>query len=357
MNERHFFDSRWMKSEETFSTAAKDMTQTGPSPYDFRDLHPNVLMGTASDRYAGWLGQIYSRERYGEKISKRSKTVGGQTLTEETLPVESVEEYFDHFAVLELDFTFYRVLLDRDLKPTSNYHVIRTYAKHLDRGDRLILKVPQIIFAQKLWRGGRFIENPDYLNADVFTEQFYKPATDLLGAHLNGFLFEQEYQRKKDRPAPDTYAAGLAQFFRKVPQDDRYHMEVRTESLLSPSYFKLLENFGIGQVLSHWTWLPPLRKQFAKGSKAFLNASKQCVIRLMTPRGMRYEEAYVKAFPFDRLVDGMMSPGMIEDTVGIVQAAIAQNVRANVVINNRAAGNAPLTAQKIAQEFSRAGRG
>ena len=148
------------------------MTQADPSTYTFRDLHPNVLMGTASDRYAGWLGQIYSKERYGDKISKRSKTVGSQTMTEETLPVESVEEYFEHFSVLELDFTFYRVLLDRDLKPTRNYHVLRTYAKHLGRDDRLILKVPQIIFAQKLWRGGTFVENPDYLSAEVFTRQF-----------------------------------------------------------------------------------------------------------------------------------------------------------------------------------------
>jgi uncharacterized protein YecE (DUF72 family) len=331
--------------------------QAERSSYYFRDVHPNVLMGTASDRYAGWLDQIYSRERYGDKISKRSKAVGGKTVTEETLPVESVEEYFEHFSVLELDFTFYKVLLGRDLKPTQNYHVLRTYAKHLGRNDRLILKVPQIIFAQKLWRGGKFNENPDYLNAQVFTEQFYKPATELLGGHINGFLFEQEYQRKQDRAVPDTYAAHLTEFFQKVPEDDRYHIEVRTDSLLSPPYFNFLEKFRIGQVFSHWTWLPPLRRQSAKNSKAFLNGSRQCVIRLMTPRGMRYEEAYVKAFPFDKLVDGMMSPDMVQDAVAIMRAAVEHNVRANVVINNRAGGNAPLVAQKIAQEFSEAGPG
>jgi uncharacterized protein YecE (DUF72 family) len=333
------------------------MKQGDLESFYFRDLHPNVFMGTASDRYAGWIGQIYSEERYGQKISKRSKTVGGRTVTEETLPVESVEEYFQHFAVLELDFTFYRVLLDTELKPTQNYHVLRTYGKHLGRDDRLILKVPQIIFAQKLWRGGQFVENPDYLNAEIFTRQFYKPATDLLGDRVNGFIFEQEYQRKQDRVSPDTYAASLDKFFQKIPQDDRYHIEVRTDSLLTRPYFTLLEKFGIGQVLSHWTWLPPLRTQFAKSSRTFLNASKQCVIRLMTPRGTRYEEAYIKAFPFDKLVDGMMSPDMVEDTVGLMQAAIDQNVRANVVINNRAGGNAPLTAQKIAQQFSEAGPG
>jgi len=28
----------------------------------FRNLHDNLFTGTASDRYAGWLGQIYSEE-------------------------------------------------------------------------------------------------------------------------------------------------------------------------------------------------------------------------------------------------------------------------------------------------------
>ena len=32
--------------------------------FQFRDLHPLVSLGAASDRYAGWLGQIYSERRY-----------------------------------------------------------------------------------------------------------------------------------------------------------------------------------------------------------------------------------------------------------------------------------------------------
>jgi hypothetical protein len=75
------------------------------------------------------------------------------------------------------------------------------------------------------------------------------------------------------------------------------------------------------------------------------------VVRLMTPRNMRYEEAFNMAFPFDRLIDGMMSPGMVEDTIGIMLAAFEQGVHANVIINNRAGGNAPLVAQKVAEKF------
>jgi len=112
--------------------------------FRFRDLHPNVFMGTASDRYAGWIGQIYSGERYANKIGRRSKRVGGKTFVEEVLPVASVEEYFRHFRILELDFTFYRPLLDKDGKATQNLHVLRTYTQYLNKTDRLTSKTGSV---------------------------------------------------------------------------------------------------------------------------------------------------------------------------------------------------------------------
>ncbi|UCG66678.1 MAG: DUF72 domain-containing protein [Deltaproteobacteria bacterium] len=319
--------------------------------FHFRGLHPNVFMGTASDRYAGWIGQIYSKERYQNSISMRPKTIGGKTLQEEVLPVGSVEEYFQHFSVLELDFTFYSLLFEKDLSPTQNYHVLRTYRKHLGQDDHVILKVPQVVFAQRLWRGGTFRENRDYLNSEIFTHQFYKPAVDLLGDMISGFIFEQEYQPKNERVSPDEYAATLDEFLDKIPEDKRYHIETRTESMLRDPYFQVLEKYGVGQVLSHWTWLPPLRKQFTLSTRTFLNAGNQAIIRLMTPLRMRYDEAYVKAHPFNRLIDGMMSPQMIEDTVEIVGAAIDRGVDIDVIVNNRAGGNAPRIAQKISERF------
>ncbi len=323
----------------------------GSDRFQFRDLHPNVFMGTASDRYAGWIGQIYSEERYRRRTTSRSKKVGGKSLKEEVLPVESVEEYFQHFSVLELDFTFYRALMDKDSQPTQNYHVLQTYRRHLREQDRLILKVPQLVFAKRLWRGGKFVENPDYLKPDIFVNQFYVPATELLGRHLKGFIFEQEYQPKKERIPPEECAEGLDQFFGVIPKDDRYHIELRTESFLSAPYFQVLEKYGIGQVLSHWTWLPPLRRQLNKSKGKFLNAHKQCIVRLMTPLRVRYEDAYLKAYPFDKLIDGMMSHHMVEETVEIMSAAIREGVGVNVIINNRAGGNAPLIAQKVSEKF------
>jgi len=319
--------------------------------FRFRGLHPKVFIGTTTDRYAGWIGQIYSKEPYQARISRRTHIVGGKSFVEEVLPIDSVEEYFEHFPVLEIDFTFYRLLLEKDGRPTQNYHVLREYRKYLGEKDQLVLKVPQLIFAQKLRRGGNYVANEAYLNAAIFTNQFYKPAVELLGSNLSAFIFEQEYQRKQDRSPVEEMASALDEFFGAIPADNRYHVEIRTESYFTPAIFNVLEKHGVGQVLSHWTWLPSLRRQFSKAGSRFLNSGSQYIIRLLTPRGMKYEDSYAKAHPFDRLVEGMFQRDMVEEASELLWIGVNRGVRMNVLINNRAGGNAPMIAQQVAQRF------
>jgi len=83
----------------------------------------------------------------------------------------------------------------------------------------------------------------------------------------------------------------------------------------------------------------------------FLNSGNQVVIRLITPLRMTYEESYAKAFPFDKMVSGMLDSEMSEDTTKIVNEAVKDRLQVNLIINNRAGGNAPLIAQKIADRF------
>ncbi len=329
--------------------------QPDPEAYRFRGISPWVHLGTASDRYGGWIGQIYSPDRFARRVQRRTKTVGGRKFTEEVLPVECVEEYFDHFEVLELDFTFYRPLLDTEGNPAPNYRTLAAYGRHLGAHDRLILKVPQAIFAQKIRRGRGFEPNPAYLDPELFVNSFYRPASGLLGPHLSGLIFEQEYQRKADRQAPERLAADLDRFFEAIPEDDRYHVELRTEEYLSPPVFEILEKRGVGQVLSHWTWLPSLRRQFNLGGERFLSRGGQAVVRLMTPRGVRYEDAYAAAHPFDKKVEGMATPGLIEDTLHLARVAVDRRVELNVIVNNRAGGNAPSLARDLAAAFLQEG--
>lgn len=327
------------------------MENAEPNKYYFRDLHPDIYLGTTSDRYAGWIGQIYSKERYAGRINRRPKVVGGKAYIEEVLPVDSVEEYFQHFRVLEIDYTFYRLLTEKDETPTQNYHLLRHYRRHIQDKDAIILKVPQIVFAQKLRRGTEYIPNEAYLNPEIFTRQFYAPALEVLGKSLTGFIFEQEYQRNQDRLPEKEMVRSLEAFFEAIPKDHRYHTEIRTESLLTPSFFKVLEKHGVGQVLSHWTWLPPLRRQFAKTGNRILNSGRVLVVRLVTPIDIRYEVAYEKAHPFDKMVEGMLQPKMIEETAQLMHQGIEKGVKVMVLVNNRTGGNAPLIAQAIAEKF------
>jgi uncharacterized protein YecE (DUF72 family) len=305
----------------------------------------------ASDRYAGWIGQIYSEERYKDQMTQRTHPVGGKPFIEKVLPVESVEEYFGHFPILEIDYTFYRLLLEKDGRPTQNYHVLKKYREHMKEEDILLLKVPQAIFARRLRRGKGFVENDAYLNAEIFTNQFSKPAQEILGPTLGGFIFEQEYHPKKDRIPETELAQGLDSFFSKIPKDRRYHVELRTEAYLTDPIFEIFDKHGIGLVLSHWTWLPPLWKQFTQSGERFFNSGSQCVVRLITPLRMSYEDSYAKTFPFDKLVDGMLNLEMLEDTVRLILAGVKRKVRMNIIINNRAGGNAPMIAQQIGEKF------
>jgi uncharacterized protein YecE (DUF72 family) len=319
--------------------------------YQFRGLHPNIFIGMASDRYAGWIGQVYSEGRYIQGMTHRTHKVGERSFVEEVLPVESVEEYFEHFPTLEIDYTFYRPLLDKNGKPTPNYFTLKQYRQYLKKDDQLSLKVPQLISAKRIRQGGKFVENEGYLNPEIFTNQFYKPAVEVLGSHLSGFIFEQEYQPKKERVEVEEMAESLDVFLKAIPKDKHYHIELRTEAYLSEPVFDILERHGVGLVYSHWTWLPPLPKQFSKTKGRFFNLGGDCIMRLMTPLRINYEDSYAKAFPFDKMVDGMMNPEMIEDTVKIIIEGIRRSKRMNIIINNRAGGNAPMIAQQIAKRL------
>jgi len=269
-----------------------------------------------------------------EKIQNR----GGQTVTEELLPVESVQEYFEHFSILELDFTFYGLLLDDHSNPTRPIGFSRltgeisrmrtaSFSKFLRRF------LPRNCGEGKVCREPWVPECGD-LHSEILCASTETPGPNPPGLHLRAGV------PGKERAAfADLFVSALDRFFEHIPKDDRYHVEVRTEGLLTKTYFEVLEKHGIGQVLSHWTWLPPLRKQFSKGSGRFLNAGKQVVIRLMTPIGMRYEEAYLKAFPFDKWWRDDES-SHAEETAEVMSEAIKQDVKANVIINNRAGGNA-----------------
>ncbi len=323
--------------------------------YRFHDVHPHARFGTASDRYAGWLGQIYPEADYAGRIKGRTRTLGGKKFEERTLPVESVHDYFEHFGVLELDFTFYRPLRGDDGEPTGNFFVLQQYAGLAPPEAVFLLKTPQEFFARTLRRsrGGKvfYENNPGFLNADAYVRQFHEPAVEILGERLVGVLFEQEYQRVAESPDPLENVAQLDAFFAALPGGVQPHLELRSEHFLVPPYFDWLADRGLGFVFSHWTWLPPLRAQWRLCGERFTAANGQVVTRLLTPRNVKYADAYAAAYPFDRAVPEIaeteQARDMVLDVAALIYQAEAQHALLNVIANNRAWGNAPALAQAV----------
>lgn len=332
-----------------------DERRTTVDDYNFRRLHPNVRFGTASDRYAGWVGQIYPEDEYAARLSSRSRTLQGQTYEERRVPIESVAAYFQHFEVLELDFPFYNPLLDEEGEPTSTYFVLSNYLDHAPEDASFLLKAPQKFFARSLRRKGDFIDNPDFLDLDAYLSTFHEPAVDLLGDQLDGFIFQQEYQRVGDSPHPTANVETLDTFFSALPDDVQPHLELRSEHLLSPEYFDWLDERGLGHVFSHWTWLPAIRDQWARCGERFTAANDQAVARLLTPRDVKYADAYATAYPFDHpvpeLSETAQAHDMVLDATALTYRAEAHNATLNLIANNRAWGNAPDLARTIAHRI------
>jgi len=322
--------------------------------YVFHGLHPHARFGTASDRYAGWIGQIYSSS-FADRVSSRRRKLEGQTFEERTVPVESIAEYFEHFDVLEIDFTFYRPL-EEDGLPTNYYGLLQEYAHYAPPHARFLLKAPQTYFARKFRRGtggqASYVDNPDFLNASAYVSSFHRPAVNILGERLGGIIFEQEYQRKNESPAPEENVAELNEFFRALPNDVQAHLEIRTPHLLVPAYFDWLSSRGLGFVFSHWTWLPPLRDQWRLCGGTFTASDRNAVARLLTPLKMPYAKAYAVAHPFDRpvpeLAESRQTHFMTLDVTALIYQAEDKNAFVNVITNNRAYGNAPELGRFIA---------
>jgi len=325
--------------------------------YDFREVHPNLRLGTASDRYAAWLGQVYPLDVWGDHVEVRPRKTSRGTFEERTLPVASVDDYFQHFNVLELDFTYYRPLADTDGKPEQNHFTLDAYAEHAPPDALFILKAPQQFFSRTLRRsrGGQvsYEPNPQYLDADAYVRQFHEPALELLGERLVGVLFEQEYGRVADSPAPEQFVEDLDQFFGALPTDVQPHLEIRSPHLLTEDYFRFLEQRALGFVFAQWQYLPPIREQWQKCGGLFTAADGNALCRLLSPRGISFDDAFSKAYPFEQAVpeweDAPETQRMILDAVALLYRAETTDTMLNLIVNNRVYGNAPALAQRIAR--------
>ena len=288
-----------------------------------------IFVGTSSWKYEGWLGQVYSEERYLVRGKFSKKRFEEQCLS----------EYAETFPVVCGDFSFYQF-------PTPEFwrKLFTTVPPHL----RFALKVPEEV-TRKTYpdqprygpRAGQ--PNETYLNYHVFDAGFLEP----LGPwrdRLAVLILEFGTFSRKHYADAEAFYADLDRFLLQLPKTWRFAVEIRNEQYLQSGYFDLLRRHGVAHVFNAWTRMPPLSRQ-VEIAEAY--TADFTVVRALLRVGRPYETAVKMFTPYDRIQDPSLSTRAAMSS--IIQRARRKREPAYLFINNRLEGNAPLTIDAVAR--------
>lgn len=286
-----------------------------------------IYFGTSSWKYEGWLGQIYSYERYLSRgrFSKRH------------FEQHCLREYAETFPMVCGDFSFYQF-------PTPAF-----WKQLFDSAPQQLqfsFKIPEEITVPRFpshprygARAGR--KNDSFLDLRLLDESFlrllapYQARVPLLifefGAAC-GEIFE-----------PMEFAERLHRFLRALPKTFRYAVEVRDAAFLEePSHLRVLKEEGVAHVFNAWTKMPALANQLQQES-AF--TADFTVVRALLKAGRSYEQAVASFSPYRSIQEP--DPGSRQAIRDIIVRCVRRGEPAYIYVNNRLEGNAPMTIHEI----------
>lgn len=287
-----------------------------------------VRIGTSSWKYDGWLGQIYTSERY--------ETRG--RFSHKRFQAECLAEYAETFPVVCGDFSFYQF-------PSPEYWE-KLFAS-APAPLRFALKVPEEVTAEVFPNHPRYgaragTGNESYLNADTLQALFLEPL-EPYRARIAALIFEFG-ARSASLP---EFVSRLSKFLSSLPQAFRYSVEVRNRAYLAPPYFDCLRAHRVAHVFNAWTRMPDLSEQIAiPGSMT----APFTVVRALLRQGRPYEAAVEKFSPYREVTDP--NPEGREALRALMRRMKEERRTTYIFVNNRFEGNAPQTIEAITAECS-----
>jgi uncharacterized protein YecE (DUF72 family) len=284
-----------------------------------------IFIGTSSWKYDGWLGQIYTRERY----FSRGK------FSQKVFEAECLQEFAETFPIVCGDFSFYQF-------PTPEFW------KKLFAGApeqlQFALKVPEEVTVEAFPRHPRYgpragRTNEAYLNADAFRAQFLEPL-EPYRPRIACLIFEFGARGA----TAEEFVAQIDPFFDLLPDTFRYGVEVRNREFLVPLYFDALKEHRTAHVFNAWTKMPPLEEQIAI-PEAF--TADFAVVRALLRAGRVYENAVAQFAPYDKIQDE--NPEGRKALRDLIERMKQERRTSYIFANNRFEGNAPETILAITE--------
>jgi uncharacterized protein YecE (DUF72 family) len=283
----------------------------------------NIFIGGSSWKYEGWLGQIYSRERY----------LSRGRFSKKLFEAECLREYGEVFPTVCGDFAFYQF-------PTEEFW--NKLFGHAPEHFRFAFKVPEQITCKVFPAHARYgpqagRENESFLDANVFQEMFVRPLlphqrkTALL-------IFEFGTFGRRSFDSVSEFVDRLDPFLAQLPAEFRYAVEIRNPGFLEADYFSCLRAHNVAHVYNAWSKMPELRHQIAIPDSATADFQ---VCRALLRQGRVYEEAVDAFAPYREVQDP--NPEARESMRVLIGRARENKQFLFLFVNNRLEGNAPST--------------
>jgi uncharacterized protein YecE (DUF72 family) len=306
-----------------------------------------IWIGTSSWKYEGWLGQIYTRDRY----LSRGK------FSQKRFAAECLSEYAETFPVVCGDFSFYQF-------PSPEFW--QRLFTSAPAGLQIALKAPEEVTCERFPKHARYgpragSKNESYFNADALEALFLEPLATY-AERLGPIIFEFGARTAE----PIEFIDRLEAFLDALPPGFRYAVEVRNREYLAPRYFEVLRAHRIAHVLNSWTRMPGLGEQMAMvdslpagadsiaeradfgvaGAAAF--TADFTVVRALLRPGRAYEDAVAMFTPYDEVRDE--NPEARESLRALIRRMREERRAAYIFVNNRLEGNAPETIRAVVDE-------
>ena len=299
---------------------------------DLRRLaEQGIFLGTSSWKYPGWVGQLYTAERY-EYRGKVAKS---------RFEKNCLDEYAEVFPSVCVDASFYRF-------PTARY--LQGLADQVPDVFRFSHKVTDTITIKHFprhRRNGEFAgkDNPHFLDANLFLQSFLKPLEphrEKTGIIM--FEFSRFYQR--DYEHSREFVNDLDTFLGQLPTDEwDFGVEIRNAGFLEGPYFETLARHQVGHVYNQWQRMPSLAEQIelCEPDRDLAPVGS----RLLLKCGRDYKTAVESLEPYDRIQEEQ--PEVRRAAAGFLSklAEKPKGRRSYVYVNNRLEGNALATIAAI----------
>ena len=290
----------------------------------------NVFIGTSSWKYEGWIGQIYSYDRY---------LVRGR-FSQKRFQAECLSEYAATFPIVCGDFSFYQF-------PPESYwqRLFASAPGSLQYAFKAPEEVTINMFPMHPRYGARAGQkNSSFLDAPLFRNAFLDlllPYRDRIAVLILEFgAFPKQLYRNVEE-----FVADLDPFLAALPRDFRYAAEIRNQEFLAGEYFACLRRHGVAHVFNAWTRMPELSEQMQLPD---IYTADFTVARALLRQGRPYEDAVAKFSPYKQIQDE--NPEVRSALRSLISRARERKQPSYIFVNNRLEGNAPQTITAIVED-------